>query len=81
MKFKDIPTTHSFDPALWDDEAVGPVDAVVVPCPGCGKPVTTYWMQDNTGCLPGDYDLIADTAWHKPCWDKQVADYNPEEPR
>ena len=54
------------------------VDPFVCTCPGCGKPVTTYWMKDNTGCVRGDYDLIADTAWHKPCWGKAVANYNPE---
>jgi len=48
-------------------------------CPGCGLRVTSYWMKDNTGCVSRpEYILVAHWVYHSPCWDKQVANYNPE---
>jgi hypothetical protein len=36
------------------------LDAVVTTCPKCGKPVTSYWHKDNSGCESRpEYGLIA----------------------
>jgi len=45
-------------------------EPVVSTCPACGLPVTTYWMQDNTGCVSRpEYTLVADWVYHAHCWD------------
>ena len=55
------------------------VEPLVTKCPGCGEPVTSYWMKNNTGCISRpEYTLIADWIYHSPCWDEQVKNYNPE---
>ena len=63
--------------AAGGNKVVNDIELLETICPGCGKPVVTQWAPSGGGCLPGEYDLIADTAWHKPCWDKAVETYNP----
>jgi len=42
-------------------------------CPECGRTVETLWMKDGGGCLSTpDYVLIADWAFHSPCYDKML---------
>jgi len=53
-------------------------EQVVIPCSGCGVPTLSWWAENGGGLLRGEYVVIADTFWHPKCWDKQVADCNPE---
>lgn len=59
-------------------EYQGPPEPVISKCPGCGATVVTFWAAGNQGLIPNkEYDLVADWVFHAKCWDKQVADYNP----
>ena len=52
-----------------DDET----EPVVSTCCRCGKPVTSHWMKDGTGCVSKpEYVLVADWVMHADCYDEMV---------
>lgn len=54
------------------------LDAVVTTCPKCGKPVTSYWHKDNSGCESRpEYALIADAVFHAECLPYAQSDAEP----
>jgi len=50
-------------------------EQLIVPCAGCGIKILSWWAPNGGGLLRGEYEVIADSLWHKKCWDAQCSRY------
>ena len=57
-------------------DAVVEREEVEIPCGYCQVPIKTFWAAHGGGLLHGDFYLIADAIFHKPCWDKLMEGYD-----
>ena len=62
-------------------DAVIERETIEIPCAYCHVPVRTLWATKGGGLLHGDYDLVADSIFHKQCWEEVMKGYKQDDIR